>query len=200
MLLSQDGLQGLSHAFLVSISLIIAFAAQRALPSLLKHPSAQNVSQSYTDFLTYHNVSWRLGLENAFFDFATMLTHPLSKRKAFSLPPINSMLFCQPQKPRHNLLATDTAQHPIISSSCLLGGRGCAFPSGGNVPVKTIFLLAAALSHRQRGLVVQLLIVLAFFFCKWQSFHSTFCDVKMRIGLKHTLGSSPASSSLEGLA
>lgn len=122
------------------------------------------------------------------------------KRKAFSLPPINSMLFCQPQKPRHNLLGTDTAQHPIISSSCLLGGRGCAFPSGENVPVKTIFLLAAALSHRQRGLVVQLLIVLAFFSWKWQSFHSTFCDVKMRIGLKHTLGSSPASWSLEGLA
>lgn len=158
------------------------------------------MSVSHTQIFSHTTWLGGLAWKNAFFDFATMLTHPLSKRKAFSLPPINSMLFCQPQKPRHNLLATDTAQHPIISSSCLLGGRGCAFPSGGNVPVKTIFLLAAALSHRQRGLVVQLLIVLAFFFWKWQSFHSTFCDVKMRIGLKHTLGSSPATSSLEGLA
>ncbi|TFK01238.1 Serine/arginine-rich splicing factor 3 [Platysternon megacephalum] len=26
------------------------------------------------------------------------------------------MIFCQPQKPRYNLLATDTTEHPIISS------------------------------------------------------------------------------------
>lgn len=126
------------------------------------------------------------------FDFATILTHPLSENTGFSLPPINSMLFCQPQKPRHNLLATDTTEHLLISSSRLLGGPGCALASRGNVPVKTIFLLASALSHRQRGLEVQLLIVLAFFVCKWQSFHSTSCDMKISIGLKRTLGSPPA--------
>lgn len=130
-------------------------------------------------------------MENVLFDFATILTHPLSENRDFPLPPINSMRFCQPQKPKHNLLATDPVEHLLISSSCLLGGPGCAFPSGGNVPVKTIFLLASALSHRQKGLEVQLLIVLAFFACKWQSFHSTSCDMKISIGLKHTLGSSP---------
>lgn len=79
---------------------------------------------------------------------------------------------------------------PGIFSSHQLGGRG-VLPPEGICTCENTLSFGSGSQPWQRGLETWLLIVLAFFFCEWQSFCSTFCDMKMNTGLKHIFDSSP---------
>lgn len=107
-----------------------------------------------------------------------------------SWPPTSSTASCHPA------IGAQFVGHwynsPIVVNLFISPARWSAASLRACVTVNTLFLLALVLNSRQRGLETWLLIVLAFFFREWQSFCSTFCDMKMNTGLKHIFDSSPS--------